>query len=304
MSEAARRVTIWLGSSLIATLLLTGFGAGAAKRFSGKIAFTARNGNTSDLYVIGADGTRLRQLTHDAREEQSPSWSPDGKSIAFIATTFRDSGQTDSAVTVVAADGSRRRVLLRTQSDQVDVRDLAWSPNGRRIAFTWLRNEKWELWLLRLDGSADPLTSGVVSHPTWAPDGKRLAYASSSEIFVINVKTRKTRSLASGSQCPVWSPNGKWIAVCSSSPGTGTSQATSIDILNATGTTRRRVVKGGFNFPLAWSPASDAILFQRVKSYNTPGLDTQLFIVSLRDNRVTPVPGTVGAAGGVASWHR
>jgi Tol biopolymer transport system component len=304
MSHTAGRATLWVGSSLIATLLLTGFRAGEAKRFSGKIAFTARNGDTADLYVIGADGTRLRQLTHDVREELSPSWSPDGKSIAFIATTFRDSGDVDSAITVVGADGSRRRVLFRTQSDQAALLDLAWSPNGQRLAFTWLRNGRWGLWLLRLDGSADPLPAELASHPTWAPDGKRLAYASSSEIFLINVNTRKTRGLASGSACPVWSPNGKWIAVCTSSSATGTTQATSIDIWNATGTTRRRVVTDGFNHPLAWSPASDALLFQRVKGYNTAGWDAQLFVVSLRDLRVTAVPGTFGAFGGAASWHR
>ena len=123
MSEAVKRATLWVGSSLIATLLLTGFGAGEAKRYSGRIAFSMLNdcttGPPGDLFVIGADGTRMRQLTNNAKDEHGPSWSPDGKSIAFVAATFFDSGQAESTITVVAADGSKRRVLLRTQSGQL-----------------------------------------------------------------------------------------------------------------------------------------------------------------------------------------
>jgi Tol biopolymer transport system component len=129
MADPARRFTFWVGSAVLATLLLGGFGGSEATRFTGTIAFVARNGDTADLYVIGADGTRLRQLTHDVREEQSPTWAPDGKSIAFIATTFRLGGQAHgeaiSAITVVAKNGSRRRVLFRTRAPQVVLYDLA-----------------------------------------------------------------------------------------------------------------------------------------------------------------------------------
>jgi Tol biopolymer transport system component len=307
MSEAVKHATLWVGSSLIATLLLTGFGAGEAKRYSGKIAFTMLNNSTTglqgDLFVIGADGTRMRQLTSNAKDEHGPSWSPDGKSIAFVAATFFDSGQAESTITVVAADGSKRRVLLRTQSGQLAFQEPAWSPNGQRIAFTWLRNTTQGLWLLRMDGSVDPVTSETVQHPSWAPDGKRLAYATSGGIFVVNVKTRKTR-LVNGtaeSGCPVWSPNGKWIAVCASRAAAGFHRANSIDIVSSTGATRRRVLTGGVIYPVAWSPGSDAILFVRNKD-PAKFADTQLFIVSLRDHRVTAVPGTEG--GGTASWHR
>src|SRR5947208_15123672 len=130
MSEAVKRATLSVGSSLIATLLLTGFGAGEAKRYSGKIAFTMLNNSTTglhgDLFVIGADGTRMRQLTSNAKDEHGPSWSPNGKSIAFVAATFFDSGQVESTIKVVAADGSNRRVLLRTLHGQLALQEQAW----------------------------------------------------------------------------------------------------------------------------------------------------------------------------------
>jgi Tol biopolymer transport system component len=99
----------------------------------------------------------------------------------------------------------------------------------------------------------------------------------------------------------VWSPNGKWIAVCSSNAA-GTNQFHSLDLMTPTGAGRRQLVKGGVITPVAWAPTSDAILFARVAGARGVG-PSQLFIVSLHDHRVTPVPGTVGAAGS-ASWHR
>ena len=156
MVNAFGRFTFWIGLAVAATLVVTGFGESQARPFGGTIAFVARSGEAADLFVIHADGTRLRQVTRDAREEQSPSWSPDGKSIALIATTWQPSGEAISTITIVAANGSKRRVLFRTQLQQLPLYDLAWSPNGRRIAFTWFRNNAYGLWLLRLDGSADP----------------------------------------------------------------------------------------------------------------------------------------------------
>jgi Tol biopolymer transport system component len=160
----------------------------------------------------------------------------------------------------------------------------------------------YELWLLRLDGSANPFTSTSGLSPSWAPDGKRLAYVGSHGIFVANVRTRKAQVVkgTGESGCPEWSPNGRWIAVCTSN-GVGAKRFQSLDVITPTGAGRRQLIKGGVITPVAWAPTSDAILFVRVNDDRGLG-ETQLFIVSLGDHRVTPVPGTVGA--GEASWHR
>lgn len=310
MVNALRRLTFWIGTAVAATLVVPGFGGSQPKGLSGTIAFVARNGDVVDLFVIRPDGTRLRQVTRDDRVEQSPSWSPDGKSIAFIATTWRpgkyrtSQSIPTSAITVTPANGTRRRVLFRAKSRQLPLYDMAWSPNGRRIAFTWFRDPPgaYGLWLLRLDGSAEAFTSASVAEPSWAPDGKRLAYWSQGGIFVANVQTGKARFVrgTQKSGCPEWSPNGRWIAVCTFH-GTGAKRFQSLDIMTPTGAGHRQLLKAGEITPYAWAPGGDAILFARVEDNQGFG-DRQLFIVSLRDRRVTPVPGTVGA--GSASWHR
>lgn len=305
MVNAVGRFTLLIGLAVAATLVVTGFRESQAKPFIGRIAFVARSGQTTDIFLIHADGTRMRQVTRDARDEGSPTWSPDGKSLAFITTTWRlttDQSNAQSTISVMAANGSKRRVLFRAQAYQLPLYDLAWSP-GQRIAFVWYRDPAFELWVLRLDGSADPVTSASVGSSSWAPDGKRLAYDGRDGVFVANVKTRSARFVkgTEKSGCPEWSPNGKWIAVCTSN-GDGANRIQSLDVMTPTGAHRRQLVKGGVINPVAWSPNSDAILFTHIKDDGGSG-PRQLFIVSLRDARVTPVPGTVGVAGS-ASWHR
>lgn len=306
MVNAVARLMLLIGLAVAATLVVTGFRESQAKPFSGRIAFVARSGETTDIFVIHADGTRMRQVTRDAGDEGSPTWSPDGKSLAFISTTWQlttDQSNAKSAISVIAANGSRRRVLFRAQAYQLPLYDLAWSPKGPRIAFVWYRDPEFGLWLLRLDGSADPVTSGLVGSSSWAPDGKRLAYDGRDGIFVADVRTRSERFVrgTENSGCPEWSPDGKWIAVCTSN-GDGANRIQSLDVMTPTGARRRQLVTGGAISPVAWSPNSDAILFAHIKDDRGSG-PRQLFIVSLRDARVTPVPGTQGVVGS-ASWHR
>ncbi len=54
-----------------------------------QIAFTIRRGLQTDIYVINAGGTQLRQLTKHSAEDHAPAWSPDGRQIAFFSSRDR-----------------------------------------------------------------------------------------------------------------------------------------------------------------------------------------------------------------------
>jgi Tol biopolymer transport system component len=78
---------------------------------------------------MNADGTGASRLTSNNLGDSQPSWSPDGKKIAFTARTAPN----QYAVFLINADGSGR---TRFTEDFDMVGDPSWSPDGQQIAFT------------------------------------------------------------------------------------------------------------------------------------------------------------------------
>ena len=99
----------------------------------------------ADIYVMNADGSGTRRLTHNAGYNAEPAWSPDGRKIAFQIT--RDGNR---EIYVMNADGSNQRNLTRNPAK--DVRP-SWSPDGRRIAFVSDRDGRLEAHVMNADGS-------------------------------------------------------------------------------------------------------------------------------------------------------
>ena len=71
-----------------------------------KIAFQEQVNSHYEIFVIGANGTGLKQLTNVAYDNTDPAWSPDGKKIAFLSQ--RDNG---TNVYVMNADGSDQKKI-------------------------------------------------------------------------------------------------------------------------------------------------------------------------------------------------
>ena len=86
------------------------------------------NKGRSDLWLVRADGTGLRQLTSHAEADSEPHWAPDGESIWFI------SGRSGSLqVWSIRIDGGEARQVT---DEPLDMGNLVVSPDGRHIAFT------------------------------------------------------------------------------------------------------------------------------------------------------------------------
>jgi Tol biopolymer transport system component len=132
------------------------------------------------IYVIDADGAHETKLLAG----KWPSWSPDGKRIAFVD---------DEGIAVMEADGSNKRLLLRHlfrddtyQAWDMGVGKPVWSPDGKRIAFEHLGDgdlQPAQVFVMNADGSNVHRVSvnpaGYLyaeSDPAWSPDGSMLAY--------------------------------------------------------------------------------------------------------------------------------
>src|SRR5258708_20999848 len=101
--------------------------ATSASGGSGKIAFTSDRDGKNNLYVMSADGANRTRLTSNG--VVGPVLSPDGRHIAF--NVYEDPGV--NALYVMDTDGSNPK-RLTTPGEYAWV--LAWSPDGKRIAFS------------------------------------------------------------------------------------------------------------------------------------------------------------------------
>jgi dipeptidyl aminopeptidase/acylaminoacyl peptidase len=92
--------------------------------------------NNSDIFAVDLSG-QTRQITQTKGCEYDPVWSPDGKSIAYTATTREittiDSVAEDTHLRIIPAAGGPARELATDQDRRV--RDPHWSPDGRSIVY-------------------------------------------------------------------------------------------------------------------------------------------------------------------------
>src|SRR5271168_2831025 len=155
------------------------------------------------------------------RQVGRPTWSPDGKSIAFISNT---SGRNN--LWLVPAEGGWPVQL--TVSDQRQTAP-AWSPDGKWIAYQsdYDGDEQWDIFLV------SPKTGKVVNltqtreiaelNPTWSPDGRYLAYevkpktSAAYEIDIYDTVMREVKHLTSdtpqdkSNSNPIWSRDGAYV---------------------------------------------------------------------------------------------
>jgi Tol biopolymer transport system component len=152
------------------------------------LAFVGSDSGRAGLFVIGLGDGRVEALDIGALEYSSPSWSPDGKLIAFscIAPGAVDSAEVfgrlgpldkpDRDIYVISVeDGLLRRVSFCRSEDVSPI----WSPDGTKLLFVSDRNGSYNLYVHNLaDSTTAQLTDvlGGIFSPTWSARGDRLAF--------------------------------------------------------------------------------------------------------------------------------
>ena len=234
-----------------------------------QIAFTSTRDGNAEIYVMNADGNNPIRLTHHPAEDAHPSWSPDGRRIAFISN--RNGG--NYQIYVMDSNGKNLRRLAQGVRDWFP----AWSPDGQTIAFERVGDDglRSKIHVVSPDGTnLQRLGAEILSddrHPTWSPDSQRIAFVSwredeGPEIYVMDANGKSRKRITNNSENergPSWSPDGSKIAFWSSE-----NEDTVIAVMDADGTNRRNLtneVWDGFSVwdtDPAWSPDGRMIAYR------------------------------------------
>ena len=161
------------------------------------------------IYLPGDLDLARKHWTNTSKLITSFDLSPDGKRATFSAR--------GDIYTVPAKEGAIRNL---TRTPGIREENVAWSPDGKWIAYLSDRTGEEEIYLMPQDGMGKEVritTDGSMHRfqPVWSPDSKKLLYADkSNRLFYIDIDEKKPVQIDQGKYADLtdynWSPDSKW----------------------------------------------------------------------------------------------
>jgi tol-pal system beta propeller repeat protein TolB len=175
------------------------------------VIYASGNESGTDLMMAPIDSpTVIQRLTFGRGSDNgSPTFSPDGRRIAFFSSRSRF-----PQIYTMDADGTNVQLLTPFTPGVRSYRAAPdWSPDGRAVAYEQ-QNGDFQVWMISVrDKEPRQLTSeGENEGPSWAPDGRHISLSStrggSKQIWILDTESGRFRQLTrnSGARLSAWSP--------------------------------------------------------------------------------------------------
>ena len=194
----------------------------------GQIVFASERSGLPQIYLINTDGTGLELITSMENGACQPSWSPDGLRLVFISpcrerADFFDNAYNDASLYLINVDGSGLRPLTTVPGSDFDP---AWSPDGKRIAFTSMRDGTKDIYVLTIETGAVARLTTVEqpvqenSQPAWSPFGNQIGFTvkryGAYQVWVMSDSGESKVQIARSGQTiwdylPAWGPDGETV---------------------------------------------------------------------------------------------
>src|SRR5688572_27198623 len=175
------------------------------------------------IWTLPAAGGVARQVTDAYNDARHPTFSPDGRSIAFQG--YRAGGYD---IWAISPDGSNQRQLT---TGPFDDREPAWSHDGTRVAFSSDRGESisagqagtgnYNVWILDVrSGALTQVTKDRADDfmPTWSPDDREIAFISTRaggqtiwSVMLAGGTERRISAEGVRADAPSWGPGGQIV---------------------------------------------------------------------------------------------
>jgi TolB protein len=257
--------------------------------FQSHLAYVTRSGGSREVWFSDWDGMNAKRISNGGIN-LLPTVAPDGLRVAF---TSYNGGQPD--LYVHRPGNGKPTPIVRAGAMATGV---AFSPDGRRIAWAQSSGQGTQIWVAQSDGSGSRAITEtpffINTSPSWSPDGRQLAFVSdrggSPQIYVMNADGGGVRRLTfqgNYNQTPDWSPRGDLIAF------TARDERNAFDLFTVdvnSGKITRLTQDQGNNEEPSFAPNGRLIVFTSARN-GWP----QLFVMTYDGRNQVPLPLSRGA---------
>lgn len=142
------------------------------------IAFQSTHLGVESIALVDVCSQQVTWLTEGTQQAESPQWSSDGRTIAFLAQSVMQPDEDYQDLWLIDTRTKQASQVTHAAKVAAGSGSFSWSPNGKEILFVGENQDHRGLMIVRVsDGEVRVLPMGLVSPFSWSPDGSKIALA-------------------------------------------------------------------------------------------------------------------------------